>query len=157
MIETEIPSLGKIAIKNIVFDLNGTLVMRGQISDNIKTKLKTLAKTVRVIIASGDIRGNLADIGKELGVETHRLKLDLPEDEEKRLLIEELGAENTAAVGNGVNDNKMLKEAKIGIAVMGQEGAAIETINNANIVVTDPAHALNLFLHPIILNATLRK
>ena len=157
MIETEIPSLGKIAIKNVVFDLNGTLAMTGHISDDVKTKLKMLANAVRVIIASADIRGNLEDIGKESGVETHRLKLDQAEDEEKRLLIEKLGPENTAAVGNGVNDNKMLKEAKIGIAVMGIEGAAIETINNANIVVTDPTHAINLFLHPIILNSTLRK
>jgi len=90
-------------------------------------------------------------------VETHRLTLDQPEDEEKRLLIEGLGAENTAAVGNGINDNKMLKAAKIGIAVMGREGAAVETINNANIVVTDPMHAINLFLQPIRLKSTLRK
>ncbi len=157
MIEIEIPSLGKIGISTIVFDLNGTLAMTGQISDNVKTRLKLLANSVRVIIASADTRGNLADIGKELSVETHRLTLDLPEDEEKRLLIEKLGAENTAAVGNGINDSKMLKAAKIGIAVMGKEGAAVETINNANIVVTDPAHALDLFLHPIILKSTLRK
>jgi P-type E1-E2 ATPase len=157
LIETEIPNLGKIAIKNVVFDLNGTLAMTGQIRDDVKTKLKMLANKVRVIIASADTRGNLADIGKELGVETHHLKLDQPEDEEKRLLIEELGAENTVAVGNGVNDNKMLKVAKIGIAVMGREGAATKTINNADIVVTEPAHALDLFLHPIILKSTLRK
>ncbi|WP_287585225.1 HAD family hydrolase [Candidatus Borrarchaeum sp.] len=157
MIEIEIPSLGKIGISTIVFDLNGTLAMTGQISDNVKTRLKLLANSVRVIIASADTRGNLADIGKELSVETHRLTLDLPEDEEKRLLIEKLGAENTAAVGNGINDSKMLKAAKIGIAVIGKEGAAVETINNANIVVTDPAHALDLFLHPIILKSTLRK
>jgi len=157
LIELEIPNLGKIVIKNIVFDLNGTLAMTGHISDEVKTKLKMLANTVRVIIASADTRGNLADIGKELGVETHRLKLDQPEDEEKRLLIEELGAENTAAVGNGVNDSQMLKVAKIGVAIMGREGAAVETINSANIVVTDPTHALSLFLHPIILKSTLRK
>ena len=157
MIELEIPNLGKIVIKNIVFDLNGTLAMTGHISDEVKTKLKMLANTVRVIIASADTRGNLADIGKELGVETHRLKLDQPEDEEKRLLIEELGAENTAAVGNGVNDSQMLKVAKIGVAIMGREGAAVETINSANIVVTDPTNALDIFLHPIILKSTLRK
>jgi len=157
LIEAEIPGLGKITIKNIVFDLNGTLAMTGKISGDVKTKMKMLANAVRVIIASADTRGNLADIGKELGVETHRLKLDKSEDEEKRLLIEELGAENTAAVGNGINDSQMLKEAKIGVAVMGSEGAAVETINSANIVVTDPIHALNLFLHPIILKSTLRK
>jgi len=157
LIEIEIPSLGKIGINNIVFDLNGTLAMTGQISVDVKTQLKLLANTVRVIIASADTRGNLADIGNELGVETHRLTLDQPEDEEKRLLIEGLGAENTAAVGNGINDNKMLKAAKIGIAVMGREGAAVETINNANIVVTDPMHAINLFLQPIRLKSTLRK
>lgn len=157
MIETEIPSMGKIVIHNIVFDLNGTLAMTGHISDVVKTKVKMLANTVRVIIASADTRGNLADIGKELGVETHRLQLDQPEDEEKRILVEELGAENTAAVGNGVNDSKMLKEAKIGVVVMGSEGAAVETINSANIVVTDPTHALDLFLQPITLKSTLRK
>lgn len=157
MIEIEIPSLGKIVIKNIVFDLNGTLAMTGQISDDVKTKLKMLANTVRVIIASADTRGNLASIGKELGVETHRLKLKQPEDEEKRQLVKKLGFENTVAVGNGMNDVGMLKEAKIGIVVVGKEGAAVKALNSADIVVTDPSDALELFLHPIILKSTLRK
>jgi P-type E1-E2 ATPase len=157
LIETEIPSLGKIAIKNIVFDLNGTLAMTGHISDDVKTKLKLLANTVNVIIASADTRGNLANIGEELGVETHRLKLKQPEDEEKRQLVEDLGAENTVAVGNGMNDVDMLKEAKIGIVVVGKEGAAVKALNSADIVVTDPSDALELFLHPIILKSTLRK
>jgi P-type E1-E2 ATPase len=157
MIETEIPSLGKITIQNIVFDLNGTLAMTGHISDDVKTKLKMLANTVRVIIASADTRGNLANIGKELGVETHRLKLEQPEDEEKRQLVEDLGVENTAAVGNGMNDVGMLNEAKISIVVVGKEGAAVKALNNADIVVTDPTYALDLFLYPIALKSTLRK
>ncbi|WP_287582993.1 HAD hydrolase family protein [Candidatus Borrarchaeum sp.] len=157
MIVIEIPGMEKIMIQQIICDLNGTLAMTGQISNEVKAKLKMLKNKVRVIIASSDSRGNLKEIGEELGVDTYHLKLEQPEDEEKKELILQLGVENTAAIGNGVNDNKMLEEAKISIAVIGREGAAFKTINVADILVTDPAYALDLFLDTNKLRSTLRR
>jgi len=54
------------------------------------------------------------------------------------------------------NDRKMVKQAKIGIAVMLEEGCAVETLINADIVVKSPIDALNLILNPKRLIAVLR-
>ncbi len=60
-------------------------------------------------------------------------------------------------MGNGYNDHLMVKEAALGIAVIGREGAARETISNANVVVNELVDALDLILKPFRHQATLRK
>ena len=67
-----------------------------------------------------------------------------------------LGPQRTIAIGNGYNDHLMVKEAVLGIAVIGREGAARETVMNADVVVTDVLDALNLILKPLRHRATLR-
>ncbi|MEX2704993.1 MAG: hypothetical protein Q6352_007005 [Candidatus Freyrarchaeum guaymaensis] len=69
---------------------------------------------------------------------------------------EELGDENTLAVGNGKNDKLMLKKAKIGTAITGKEGASPSALQNADIAVTNPLHTLELILDPQKLVATMR-
>lgn len=50
----------------------------------------------------------------------------------------------------------MLREAALGIAVVGREGAACAAVRAAEIVVTRIQDALDLFLMPTRLIATLR-
>ena len=78
------------------------------------------------------------------------------EASQKAAFVRELGPEKTIAVGNGYNDHLMVKEAILGIAVIGREGAAKETIENADLVVTDVLYALELILKPLRHRATLR-
>jgi len=78
------------------------------------------------------------------------------EDLQKENFIKKLGSEYVIALGNGKNDRKMVKQAKIGIAVMLEEGCAVETLINADIVVKSPIDALNLILNPKRLIAVLR-
>ncbi len=59
------------------------------------------------------------------------------------------------AIGNGNNDQLILKEAALGIAVMGDEGMSVSTLESADIVVKNISHALDLFLKPKRLIATL--
>ncbi|GAB6182941.1 hypothetical protein [Thermodesulfovibrio hydrogeniphilus] len=54
------------------------------------------------------------------------------------------------------NDRKMLEVAKIGIVVCLNEGCAIDAIKSADILVTSPLDAFDLFLNPKRLIATLR-
>ena len=70
--------------------------------------------------------------------------------------VEKLGAERCVAIGNGRNDRLMLEAAALGIAVMQQEGAAVEAMLAADIVVPDIGAALELLLHTRRLIATLR-
>ena len=69
----------------------------------------------------------------------------------------DLGKENTVAIGNGANDSLMIKSAHLGIVVIGNEGAAIETLINSDIVCTNIFDALDLLLNSKRIVATLRK
>jgi soluble P-type ATPase len=55
-----------------------------------------------------------------------------------------------------VNDSLMMKKAALGIIVIGEEGASVKAINNADIVVKDIHDALDLLLNKIRIKATLR-
>ncbi|HEX2710763.1 MAG TPA: HAD hydrolase family protein, partial [Candidatus Acidoferrales bacterium] len=81
---------------------------------------------------------------------------DGPEDEQKGNYVRELGREKVVAIGNGMNDRGMLGEAKLGIAVLGPEGAAVEALKAAKVAARDPLTALDLLLHPLRLKASLR-
>ena len=61
------------------------------------------------------------------------------------------------AIGNGANDELMLVEAAVGIAVLEEEGLACEVIVAADVLVRDAAAALDLLINPIRLVATLRR
>jgi soluble P-type ATPase len=70
--------------------------------------------------------------------------------------VKALGADRTACMGNGRNDRLMLKEAALGVAVILDEGIAVETLNSADVVCTSILSALELLTNPLRLTATLR-
>jgi soluble P-type ATPase len=70
--------------------------------------------------------------------------------------VQQLGPKQTVAIGNGRNDRLMLQQAEIGIAVLGREGAAIEALTAAELIVPDPITALDLLRNPLRLIASLR-
>ena len=79
------------------------------------------------------------------------------EAEQKFEYIQKLGAFETVAIGQGTNDRLMLKGAALGICVLSPEGTAVETMLSADIIVPDILSALELFLSPSRLKATLRQ
>jgi soluble P-type ATPase len=74
----------------------------------------------------------------------------------KATAIRAFGPAHTAAIGNGMNDEAMLRDAALGILVMGQEGAAVRSLLAADLVVTSINDALDLFRFPKRLVASLR-
>jgi soluble P-type ATPase len=60
------------------------------------------------------------------------------------------------AIGNGANDAVMLREAALGIGVIGEEGCASSLIKEADLIVKSINDALGIVLHPERLVATLR-
>jgi soluble P-type ATPase len=78
------------------------------------------------------------------------------EADAKLRCIRDLGANLTAAVGNGRNDRLMLKEAALGIAVLQSEGAAVDAMVAADLAAPDIQTALDLMLFPQRLKASLR-
>jgi len=76
---------------------------------------------------------------------------------EKSDYIQALGAEQCIAVGNGSNDKFMLKNAILGIALIGNEGCSTQTLKSSDIVCTSISDALELIRSPKRLIATLRQ
>ena len=68
-----------------------------------------------------------------------------------------MGPNKTAVIGNGYNDLFVLKEARLGIVVMGKEGVSVGALLNSDMVVKDIADALDLFVYPLRIKATLRR
>jgi soluble P-type ATPase len=60
------------------------------------------------------------------------------------------------SIGNGRNDQLMLKASALGIAVILAEGIAAETLLASDVVCTSIIDALDLLRNPLRLTATLR-
>jgi soluble P-type ATPase len=152
----EIPGRGVYTLEFLVLDMNGTISTDGRISGKFRDKINLLAKRLKVYILTADTRG---DAEERLG-RTNAELMRIDEGDEalqKRAFVRKIGAEKCIAVGNGYNDHLMVQEAALGIAVIGREGAARETISNADVVVTEVTDALDLILKPLRHRATLRK
>lgn len=151
----DIPGYGCFEIHNIVLDLNGTLAIDGKIPEGVRSRIASLLKHFRVIVTSADTHGNLLELATNLGLEAHPLKSD-DASREKQALIRTIGAQYTIAIGNGLNDSKMLGEAAIGICVIGQEGASRKALESADIVVNCIEDALDCIMKPKRIVANLR-
>ena len=155
MIEINIPGFCHLQLAHLVLDYNGTLAIDGHLIPQVGKKLTKLSHDLHIHVLTADTFG-LAKTGLA------GLPLDLtiapPEDqaETKRAFVSDLGAEQVVAIGNGRNDGPMLKAAALGIALVQQEGGAVETLFSADIVSTSILDALDLFSHPKRLVATLR-
>jgi len=110
-------------------------------------------KAVVIISGGFDSTTLLHYVVKELKREVYALSFNY---KQKAKYVEELGAEYVVAFGNGKNDRKMLKKASLGIAIMLEEGCAVETLLNADIIVKSPVDAVDLLLNPKRLVAVLR-
>lgn len=156
MIEIEVPGRGTYRLKHLVLDVNGTIAIDGQLVEGVARRLVELRRSVEVHMLTADTRGRQQIIDAQLGMEAARIT---PQNEaaQKATFVRELGGGSVCAVGNGANDAQMLHEAKLAIAVLGEEGLAVETLNVADIVAPHVNTALDLLLNPLRLVATLRR
>lgn len=151
--EIHIPGRGPYRIDHVVFDVNGTLALDGSLLPGVKEAVNALRQQVNVYMLTADTHGRQAEIDRVLGFKAERIGTPA----EKAAFVRHLGAERVAAVGNGANDAAMLREAALGIAVLGPEGLAVEALTAADILVPDILTAMALFLHPRRIVATLRR
>ncbi len=155
MLNIAIPGKGKLTIKNIVLDFNGTIALDGVLLTGVQEKLNALAADLNIYILTADTFGTASTACAAINGKVVILPGPLVAGE-KLKFIKELGERLTAAIGNGTNDCLMLKEAVLGIAVTGPEGASAEALLAADVVVRDINCGLDLFLNPKRLVATLR-
>ena len=157
MRKINIPNYGIITIKNLLFDINGTLQFQGKISPDLIIKFEELKKIYKIYLISADTRGNLKEIAETLDVDYIKIKPQgITEAVAKNNELIRLGKNVTVAVGNGNNDALMLKNAVIGIVIIGNEGASIKCIMNSDVALPSPLSALDFLLDEKIMIATLR-
>lgn len=155
MVKIDIPGRGTLLFQHVVLDMNGTIACDGIIGDPVKKKMNQLAQVVDVHVITADTFGSASEQLEGVHCDLHIL----PKDNQtilKAQLVKDLGAATCMAVGNGVNDSAMLKLAAVGVCTVQKEGAAMDTIRNADIVVHDILDALDLLYYTDRLKATLR-
>jgi len=156
MIKIEIPGWGNIDIENIVLDLNGTIAVDGKIPPEVKEKITSLSDQVKIYILTADTQGTAK--AETQGTTLELIKVSQEESKQGKFeFLKTIPPESTVVIGNGSNDQLILKEAGLGIAVLGDEGMSVSTMQNADIIVRDISDALDLFLKPRRLIATLRE
>lgn len=155
MISVSIPGWGDLDIEYLVIDYNGTCAFDGKIKENVKEHLEKVSRYIKVFIITSDTYGNIDSTGNTLGFSIIKVGKE-NSGQEKAKIIRELGPEKIVTIGNGANDVAMLKEAALGIGVIGEEGCAKDVLKEADFVVKSVIDALGILLHPERAVATLR-
>ncbi len=155
MIEVVIPGYRTLRLKYLVMDYNGTLAVDGVLLDGVAEGLARLKDRLEIHVVTADTFGKAAARLEGLPCRLTVLGKE-NQDSGKLDFIRTLGAENAATIGNGRNDRMMLKESGLGIAVVLEEGAAVETLLSADIVCSSIPSALALLDNPLRMTATLR-
>ena len=155
MLSIDIPGRGHFDLEHIVLDMNGTLTFDGALMPGVAEAITAIADVLHVVAITADTRGTAASMAAEVGIEVHIIERGA-EAAQKLAFVRELGAAHVAAIGNGANDAVMLREVAVGVCVIAGEGAALETMQMADVVTTDIVDALGLFAQPMRLVATLR-
>ena len=155
MIEIAIPGYGELQLEHLVLDYNGTLAVDGRLLFGVRERLERLAEKLTIHVVTADTFGKAADYLAGIPCQLEALPPG-NQAEAKRDFVRALGAERCVCVGNGRNDQLMLKEAALGIAVMQDEGAAVVTLMAADVMAADIQSALELLMRPLRLTATLR-
>jgi len=156
MIKIEVPGREIYEFNSLILDMNGTIAVDGIIPEEVIKLLETLSHNLKIYIITADTHGKLESQRDRIAAEITRVT---PPGEafQKAEFISKLGASNCIAIGNGSNDVEMLKKAKLAIAVIGREGCAVEALSAADIVVNEPADALDLLINQKRIIATLRR
>jgi P-type E1-E2 ATPase len=156
MIELSIPGRGKLRIEHLVTDVNGTLAVDGQLISGLNKRIASLRDHLTVHLLTADTHGQQSLIDERLALKAVRIHAG-NEAAQKAEYVRSLGSSAVVAIGQGANDSAMLKEAVLGVCVMSPEGAAVETLLAADLVVPDIFAALDLLEKPLRIVASLRK
>lgn len=155
MLEIDIPGFGLIRLEHLVSDFTGTLSFDGRLLPGVRGQLNEITKFLKIHILTADTFGKAREELQGIDCEIHILTGE-NHDVQKEEYIKKLGTEGVAAFGNGSNDRRMLKAARLGIAVSEGEGCAVDALMSADVHVTSANSGLGLLLNTKRCKATLR-
>ncbi len=155
MINVNILGFEDLTLTDVIFDYNGTLAVDGILIEGVAEQLIALAEKINIHVVTGDSLGTARDELKGIPCTV----FITPQREQglaKQAYIQKLNPQSTISIGNGRNDQQIMKESAVGVIILGPEGAAKEAVMAADIIVTNIFDAINLLLHPGHLLSTLR-
>lgn len=156
MFDLDIPGFGPVRLEYLVSDFTGTLSVDGRLIIGVKERLNKIGEFLEIHILTADTFGRAREELKEIKGRLIHILTGENHDLQKEAYVNKIGPEKTVAIGNGNNDRRMLKAAKIGIAVSEGEGCAVDAIMAVNIHVRSILDGLDLLLNPKRCKATLR-
>lgn len=155
-IQFSVPGGKDYDLNHVAIDLNGTLTAYGNLIHDVEVEIhQLLQRGIQVHLLTGDTLGNGKDIAEQLQINL----IGTPDAASKRKAVEEMGAEQTVAIGNGNIDVQMFQAAALSIAVVQHEMASSKAIMAADLVSQDIRYVLRALLEQPIktLIATLRE
>ncbi|WPC40602.1 HAD family hydrolase [Clostridium sp. JS66] len=156
MIMVNIPGYKIIEIENVVFDFNGTIAEDGILLNEVKEKIKELKnKEINIFIVTSDTYGTVIEQCNNLPVKVQIFNKENASQDKKKI-VEKLGPDITATIGNGRNDVEMFKNSIMSVAVIGREGCFAKAAFEADIIVNNPIDAIDLLIKHSRIKATLR-
>ncbi len=120
--------------------------------DGVTERLARLGRDLELHLLTADTLGTASRLAAGLPLSV----VTIARGSEKADLVRRLGPDQTVAIGNGRNDEAMLRVARLGIAVIGHEGASTAALLAADIVCLSILDALDLLLDERTLASTLR-
>ena len=156
MITIDIPGGPQLQLRHLVADFNGTLAEGGVLVPGVGERIEALSARLEVVVVTADTFGEARRRLGDLPVEVVVLAGD-DQAEQKAAYVRRLGPAGTVAIGNGRNDRLMLAEAALSLVVILAEGAALATVETADVLFVDIRDALDALLDPRRLVATLRR
>jgi P-type E1-E2 ATPase len=147
-----IPGRDELLLTHLMLDVNGTLTNRGELIAGVEERLDRLRDLLDIHLVSADTFGTVDAIAAQLRVDAKHA----PTGPDKLWVLDMLGRDSCAVIGNGANDALVLEAAALGFAVLGPEGASAAALRAADVVCKSADDALDLLLDPKALAATLR-
>jgi soluble P-type ATPase len=155
MLKIKIPGMEEIILDHLLLDYNGTLACDGKIKPGVLRKLEKLSQSLRIHVITADTFGSVQEQCDEPFIHIHIIGKEA-QDRAKLEYLKQLGPQHTVAVGNGRNDALILEEARLGFALLQEEGCATQSLLTSDVFFQSINDALDVLLNANRLVATLR-
>jgi soluble P-type ATPase len=148
MISIQRPGMESLDIHFVLIDFEGTLAMDGRVHPKAKDKVNLLSKRATIIILTKSNREKVEEALRKMRAEILYVT-EGDSSQQKLNALQRLGAHQTAVIGNGLDDVRIMEQAGLGMCVIGKEGASAEAMAKADLVVTHVLDALDFLLKPM--------
>lgn len=142
-----IPEYKTLTLDTIFLDFNGTIAVDGIVPEGVKERLRILAEEFRIYVLTADTHGNAKEQCEDIPVILHTFPTGNARDYKKEI-VKSMGSRHCVAIGNGRNDELMLREAALSIGVMDREGMSGGIFRTADLCVRSMEDALDLLIYP---------